>query len=428
MKLPDLKRELALGEFDDQIQHVYAGDHSELEESRIRFARLIARFGSVFGADGEAVLFSAPGRTEIGGNHTDHQHGHVLAGAVNLDMVACAGRNASSVITISSAGFPDLEVDVTDLEPNEAEYGSSTALVRGICRAAADRGYSIGGWDACITSDVPGGSGLSSSAAYEILVGVIVNHLFCNDELTAVELAQIGQYAENVFFGKPSGLMDQMASSLGNVVHIDFADPAVPGIEPVDFDMAASGHVLCIIDSGADHADLTDEYAAIANEMRSVAGHFGKQFLNKVDPDDFWADLAEVRAEAGDRGVLRAAHFFAETKRAPEQAAALAEGRFDDFLALVRASGISSATLLQNLFGCSDPGQQAVGVSLALAEHLLDGRGAARVHGGGFAGTIQAWVPAEMAEDFRQGMDAVLGEGKCQIVRIRPVGGAVIAG
>ena len=426
MELNTLKDQLVGGALDDQIRRVYAAEPAELPSARTRLASLVDRFQADFGGK-EAGLFSAPGRTEMGGNHTDHQRGHVLAGSVNLDMAACAGRNGLRIIRVLSDGYPQLELDSAELDPIPAEKGTSAALVRGVCRAMRDRGYVIEGWDACITSNVPGGSGLSSSAAYEILVGTIVNHLFCNDELTPVELAQIGQYAENVFFGKPSGLMDQMASSLGNVVHIDFADPAHPVVQPVNFDMAASGHVLCIVDSGADHADLTDEYAAVTDEMRAVAQHFGQQYLSEVPAADFWGDLRGVRASAGDRAVLRAAHFFDDNARVPLQAAALAEGRFADFLELVSASGVSSAMQLQNLFSTSQPQQQAVGVSLALAAHLLGGRGAVRVHGGGFAGTIQAYVPTEMAEEFRAGMNRVLGAGRCWIVRIRPAGGVVIA-
>ena len=427
MKLDDLKTRLAGGELDTEIRRIYAADSAEIASTRERLAALIERFAADFG-DADAGLFSAPGRTEMGGNHTDHQRGHVLAGSVNLDMVACAAPNGSTTIRIISDGYPALELDTAALEPDPAEVGTSAALVRGVCRAVTDRGYAVGGFNACITSQVPGGSGLSSSAAYEVLVGVIVNHLFCNDELSPVELAQIGQYAENTFFGKPSGLMDQMASSLGGVVHIDFADPANPLVEPIAFDMAASGHVLCIVDSGADHADLTSEYAAITDEMGAVSRHFGKQYLSEVREDDFWAGLPAVRAATGDRAVLRAAHFFGDNARVPKQAAALVEGRFPDFLELVRASGVSSAMQLQNLFSTADPRQQAVGVTLALADHLLAGRGAVRVHGGGFAGTIQAYVPVDRAEDFRAGVDAVLGASSCAILHIRPAGGVVIAG
>ncbi len=427
MKLDDLKTRLSGGELDTEIRRIYAADSVEIASTRERLAALIERFAADFG-EADAGLFSAPGRTEMGGNHTDHQRGHVLAGSVNLDMVACAAPNGSTTIRIISDGYPALELDTAALEPDSAEVGTSAALVRGVCRAVTDRGYAVGGFDARITSQVPGGSGLSSSAAYEVLIGVIVNHLFCGDELSPVELAQIGQYAENVFFGKPSGLMDQMASSLGGVVHIDFADPASPVVEPIAFDMATSEHVLCIVDSGADHADLTSEYAAITDEMRAVSRHFGKQYLSEVHEADFWAELQAVRAATGDRAALRAAHFFGDNARVPKQASALVEGRFSDFLDLVRASGVSSAMQLQNLFSTADPSQQAVGVALALAGHLLAGRGAIRVHGGGFAGTIQAYVPADRAEDFRAGMDAVLGEGSCAILHIRPAGGVVIAG
>lgn len=415
---------LRQGELDQRIDDIY-GAAEDRSAVRARLEELVVEFGEVFPGV-PAALFTAPGRTEMGGNHTDHQQGQILAGSVTLDMIACAGIEGTGEIRVSSAGYPDVAIDLSDLEPRAAEEGTSAALVRGMARGLTDRGHELGGARVCVASRVPGGSGLSSSAAYEILIGVVLNHLFCDDEVSAVELAQIGQYAENVFFGKPSGLMDQLACSVGGVIHVDFADPGCPAIESIRPEMA--GHVLCIVDSGADHADLTPEYADILDEMGSVAACLGEEYLSRVDPAAFWARLPQVRAAAGDRAVLRAVHFFDDNARVPRQAAALAEGRFDDFLALVRASGISSATHLQNLYAASAPQQQAVGLTIALAQHLLAGRGAVRVHGGGFAGTVQAYVPADLVEDFTAGMEAVLGAGSCHALSIRPVGGAVIAG
>lgn len=417
-----LQQLLRNGELDSRLAEIYFDDG--VAAARERLLALSDRYRESF-PGAPAALITAAGRTEMAGNHTDHQHGRVLAASVSLDAIACGGPNGGTEIQVHSEGYPAVVIDVTDLNPVPSEEGTSEAIVRGIAHAMADRGYPIAGASIVTTSNVPGGSGLSSSAAFEILVGNALNHFFCNDELTPVELAQIGQYAENVHFGKPSGLMDQMACSIGGVISIDFADPAQPQWERVEF--PESGHLLCIIDSGADHADLTDDYAGIVEEMRAVAAHFGAEYLSQVDRDAFWAGIAGARAASNDRAVLRAIHFFSDDARVPRMADALAEGEFDRFLSLVTESGGSSIAHLQNIYSASAPTQQAVGVTIALAEHLLSGRGAVRVHGGGFAGTVQAYVPEELVEDFRAGIDAALGEGACTVVRIRPVGGAVIA-
>lgn len=425
MDRPDLANLLASGDLDARIQEVYAVRPDQLAAVRDRLADLARAHAEAFPGI-PAGLFTAPGRTEMGGNHTDHQLGQVLAGSVTLDMIACAGANGTRSIEVRSAGYPDVIVDIDDLEPRPEERETSAALVRGVARGLRDRGHELGGASVVVSSNVPGGSGLSSSAAYEILIGVMLGHLFCDDQVSPVELAQIGQYAENEFFGKPCGLMDQLACSIGGVVQIDFTIPGDPVIRRVDADL--TGYALCIIDSGADHADLTAEYADIIDEMRSVASYFGHSHLSQVDPAAFWAGLASVRRAAGDRAILRAMHFFEDSARVPDQAAALTDGRLDDFLSLVSASGISSATQLQNLYPPHTPQQQSVGVTIALAQHLLRGQGAVRVHGGGFAGTVQAYVPTEMVDGFRTGVEAVLGEGSCHVLTIRPIGGAVIAG
>lgn len=412
---------------DQELSDLYGPTEAEIVGARARLENLVSFFEDATGTQ-PTTLVSAAGRTEMGGNHTDHQHGNVLAASVNLDSVAAGAKNDEGVIKVISAQYPADVVKVGDWAVRPDEMDKSVSLVRGICRALSDRGYTLGGCTIATDSRVPGGSGLSSSAAFEVLIGNTLNHLFCNDEVGPVEIAQIGQYAENVYFGKPSGLLDQMACSVGGVIAVDFGIPAEPDVRQVDFDMANTGHVLCIIDSGADHADLTHDYAAITEEMGEVAAYFGQPHLREVDPEQFWADLAGVRDAAGDRAVLRAMHFFNEDAIVPKQALALQQGRFTDFLELVRTSGLSSQTLLQNIYSDSQPTHQAVSVTIALAQQLLGTRGAVRVHGGGFAGTAQAWVPAQDVAWFKAEMDKVLGEGACEIVRIRPIGGAVIAG
>ena len=383
---------------------------------------LDAGFAAAFGAAPERY-FSAPGRTEIGGNHTDHQRGRVLAGAVNLDTVAAVKLNGTDTIRIQSKGYPLCVVELSQLEPVEAEKNSTPALVRGVAAKFVQMGCEVKGFDAYCDSTVLPGSGLSSSAAFEVLVGTIVNHLFWDGRATQPEVAQIGQYAENVFFGKPCGLMDQTASAVGNLVTIDFFCKETPVIEPVNFDFATCGHALCIIDTGADHADLTDEYAAVPGEMKAIAAHFGKEVLTQIDEKDFYQAIPELRKVCGDRAVLRAIHFYQENARVPQQVAALREGDFDKFLNLVKQSGHSSYMYLQNVIPAGYKQHQDVAVALALCEHYLAGRGAYRVHGGGFAGTVQAFVPYDMLESFVAGVDGVLGAGACHVLSIRAQGG-----
>ena len=367
--------------------------------------------------------FSAPGRTELSGNHTDHQHGRVLAGAVNLDMQAAVKTTDTGIIRIQSQGYPMCQVDLKELTPNEAEFNTTPALIRGVAARFAQLGCKVGGFDAYVESTVLPGSGLSSSAAYEVLVGTIINHLFFGGKATQPEIAMIGQYAENVFFGKPCGLMDQMASAVGGMVTIDFADPKNPVIKPVDFDFASCGHALCIIDTRASHADLTDEYAAIPGEIKTICAHFGKEVLREVDEEVFYKELPVLRTKCGDRAVMRAIHFFRENKRVPMQVEALQKGDFATYLNYVKESGYSSWMYLQNVIPAGYKEHQDVAVALALCEQLLCGRGGFRVHGGGFAGTVQAFVPDDMVEAFRTGIDAVLGDGACHILSIRPQGG-----
>ncbi|MBR3953412.1 MAG: galactokinase [Oscillospiraceae bacterium] len=383
---------------------------------------LDSEFNKVFGSSPERY-FSAPGRTEIGGNHTDHQRGRVLAAAVNLDTVAAVRVNGTDMIRVCSKGYPLCEIDVKNLVPNDDEINTTPALIRGVAARFVQLGCEIKGFDAYCESTVLPGSGLSSSAAYEVLIGTIINHMFFDAKVSQAEVAQIGQYAENVFFGKPCGLMDQTASAVGNLVTIDFFDKENPVIKPVDFDFSSCGHALCIIDTRASHADLTDEYAAIPGEIKKVAEYFGKEVLTEIDEKDFFAEIPKLREKCGDRAVMRAVHFYQENARVPKQVEALEKGDFEEFLKLVKESGYSSYMYLQNVIPAGYKEHQDVAIALAVCEHLLDGKGAYRVHGGGFAGTVQAFVPFEILEKFREGIDSVLGEGACHVLDIRPQGG-----
>ena len=367
--------------------------------------------------------FSAPGRTEIIGNHTDHQHGCVLAAAVNLETVADVELNDSHLIRVDSEGYPLVEIDLNDLNIHDDEKNSTAALIRGVAAVFAQRGAKLQGFDAKVRSTVLPGSGLSSSAAFEVLMGTIFNELFYDGKLTPVEIAQIGQYVENVYFGKPCGLMDQTASSVGGMVFIDFANPKAPVVERIDFDFAAAGHALCIIDSGADHADLTDEYAAIPEELKAVCAYFGKEVLRDIPEAEFLEALPKLRHQVPDRALMRAIHVYQENKRVLRLADALRNNDFEQFLDIVSASGRSSWMYLQNINPAGATEHQDVALTLALCDTLLDGRGAYRVHGGGFAGTVQAFVPLDMLEKFKTGIEAVLGEGSCHVLNIRSEGG-----
>lgn len=381
------------------------------------------KFEEQFGRPAE-FIFSAPGRTELGGNHTDHQLGKVLAGAVSLDTVAAVALSGEHRINVKSEGYPLCRVELDRLSPLEAERGTSAALVRGMAAQAAELGR-VPGFDAYVISSVLPGSGLSSSAAFEVLIGTIINRL-AGLGLSPVDIARQGQQAENLFFGKPCGLMDQTASAVGNIVYIDFAEPERPLVQPVDFDFSASGHALCIINSGADHADLTAEYAAIPEELFQVCAFFGKEKLRQVDEEEFYKNISGVRRAAGDRALLRAIHVFEENRRVDAQVAALRRGDLDCFLRLCSQSGRSSWMYLQNVIPTGNTARQELAFSLALTERLLGGRGAFRVHGGGFAGTIQAFVPVDMLQGFSRGVDAVLGPGSCQTLAIRPEGGILL--
>jgi len=417
-----LKEKIASGDFDARLKEVYLSDKAVADQKE-RLAVIIDEYVKLFGENENIELFSAPGRTEVGGNHTDHNHGKVLAASVDLDTVAAAAKRDDSVIVEKSFNFDALEVDISDLDVHTEEFGKSSGLIRGMCAGFVEYGYKIGGFNAASMSRVLSGSGLSSSAAYEVLIGTILNHLYNDGKVSAVDIAKIAQFAENKYFGKPCGLMDQMASSVGSFITIDFKDPSEPIIKKVNFDFASCGHALCIIDTGGDHADLTDDYAAVRGEMEQAAEVFGKSVLRDVDEAEFMSNISLVREKVNDRAVLRAMHFYAENKRAEAEVKALESGDFDAFKELVTESGRSSYMYNQNVFTTKDVAHQGVSLALAMCEYLLKGKGAWRVHGGGFAGTVQAFVPVDMLDDFCEKIEAVFSKGSCHVLSIRPFGG-----
>ena len=421
----DLYKMLKNGEMDQSLIQTGCED---INAYRTRATEVMNGFEKTFGVkeDTLAALCSAPGRTEICGNHTDHQHGHVLAAAVNLDFLACVSPNGTQTVHFQSEGWPMTTVDLSDLEQQEAEKETTASLVRGVMAELAKAGYTIGGFDMYAVSNVLPGSGLSSSAACEILLGVAGNHLFCQDELDAVTLAKIGQKAENQYFGKPSGLMDQTASSVGDAVAIDFADPSAPIVRSVTANLEELGLALCIVDCGADHAALTGEYASIPREMEKVAAFFGKKVLREVQEEEVLKAMPQLRRAVGDRAVLRALHFYADDRRAVEEADALERRDRDAFLQLVKESGRSSWELLQNITPAGAVEAQDMAIALEAAEIALNGKGACRVHGGGFAGTIQAFVPTESVSEFCEKMELMLKKGCCHVLNIRPTGGIVL--
>ena len=421
MSAESLRKRLLSGEYDGAFAYLY-GD-GQVAAQRDRYIAAVDGFVATFGDNGDDLhLFSAPGRTEIGGNHTDHNYGRVLAGSVNLDVIAVV-RAAQGAIRVQSAGYPMDEVKLDALHPVVEEMNHSASLIRGTAARFDQLGYTIGGFDAYTTSNVLKGSGLSSSAAFEVLVGVILNYTYNGGKVSPVEIAQIAQYAENAYFGKPCGLMDQMASSVGNIITIDFADPAAPVIEPVDFDFASTGYALCIVDVGGNHADLTDEYAAVPGEMKAVAASLGVPVLRQTSMAALLADIATLRERHGDRAVLRAIHFLQENDRVTQQVAALRAGDFEAFKKLIIASGNSSFEYLQNVYAVCNIEEQGMSLALALAQTVLDGCGAWRVHGGGFGGTTQNFVPLDKLEEFKGIIEQVFGAGSCHVLSIRPCGG-----
>lgn len=396
------------------------------ESQKKRYEKALEGFESHFGVPTSYRVFSAPGRTEVGGNHTDHNHGKVLAAGVNLDVIAIVEPVEANKIVVQSEGFDENAVYTDQLDVVESEKNTANALIRGVVAGFKNEGYNVGGFKAYTTSNVLKGSGLSSSAAFEVLIGTILSYLYNGGKVNPIKIAQIAQYAENVYFGKPSGLMDQMASSVGGFVAIDFKDTESPIIENIDVDFASFGHALCIVDTKGDHADLTPDYAAIPAEMKAVAGHFGCQYLRQICKQDIILNINILREEFGDRAVLRSLHFFEENNRVDKLVHALKTKDFGAFLDSINESGNSSYKYLQNVFSSSDVTHQGLGIGLNIAEYSLARKGASRVHGGGFAGTIQAFVPFEMLKEFKMNMEKVFGAESCHVLNIRPVGGTEV--
>ena len=422
----EMKKLLETRALNESFSKVYLEENYETQYKR--FLEVLGAFNDLFDKDAprDVSLFSAPGRTEIGGNHTDHNHGLVLAGGISLDAIAVASKNDDGIIRIKSAGYPMDEVDCSDLAVKAEEEGRSKAIVRGIAARFKELGYNVGGFDATTASQVLSGSGLSSSAAFEVLVCTMLNYLYNDGKIDPVEIAKISQYSENVYFGKPCGLLDQMACSVGGFVRIDFEDTSKPVIEKIDFDFGKFGHSLVIVDTKGSHSDLTDEYAAVRSEMEAVAGYFGKSVLREVDKADVVKNAGAIAKGLGERAVLRALHFYGENEKVTAQAKALAEGDFDTFKDLIIASGRSSYMYNQNVYTCKAPKNQPLSLALQISELILSGKGAWRVHGGGFAGTIQAFVPNDLIKEYTDAMKSIFGDDACYVLSIRPFGGVEI--
>lgn len=409
------------GALDDKILDVYIDDKL-LDYQKKRYIEAIKKFENIYGA-GDVQIFSAPGRSEVGGNHTDHQHGTVLAASINLDSIGVVRATTDNTIRLVSDEYEEIVISLDDILLKQEEKETTTALIKGVVSGFLNRQYEVGGFSAYVTSDVLIGAGLSSSAAFETLIGTILSGLFNNMSISAIDIAIIGQYAENIYFGKPCGLMDQMACSVGNLVYIDFANPAKPIVEKVEFDMEQYGYSLCITDTKGSHADLTDEYAAVPKEMKLVAKHFGQEVLRGITERDILKNIAALRLEYGDRSVLRALHFIKENERVGQEVAALKKGDFKQFLNQVKASGDSSFKYLQNVYTTHDVNSQNVSIALATSEVILGENGVSRVHGGGFAGTIQAFVQNAYVSEYKKNMELIFGSGSCNDLRIRKYGG-----
>ena len=422
MKTNELIRAINEGEADEMLLALYGAE--DISAQKNRYIKAIESFAQLYGSDREVSAYSVAGRTEIAGNHTDHNHGKVVAGSLNLDVIAIASKRDDSVIRVTSEGFGEIVVDFADYNsPDESKFTTSDSIIAGMCAGMKKNGHNIGGFDAYATSNVLKGSGMSSSAAFEDMIGNILNHLYNDGKVDNVEIAKLSQYAENVFFGKPCGLMDQVACAAGGIVSIDFADPSAPIIEKIDFDLSGAGYNLCIVNTGGNHADLGEDYASIPAEMKSVAAYFGKKVLRETDEAAVIAEIPALREKLGDRAIMRALHFFADNRRVDKIRNALKNSDIESFFEGIIESGLSSFCYLQNVFTTKNVHEQGLSLALLLADKYLAGKKAAfRVHGGGFAGTIQAFVPSEDAEGFRAYMDGALGEGSCLILRIRPYG------
>lgn len=418
----ELKNDILDGKYDERMNEVYV-DEVLLDYQKNRYATAIDEFAKFFPEEKDVVIFSAPGRSEVCGNHTDHQHGKVLATSINLDAIAVVSPLAETKIILKSGDMDLISIETDALEINEAEKDSTAALIRGVLAGLSQRGYKVGGFKAYVTSDVLMGAGMSSSAAFETLIGTIISGLYNDGMVTAIEIAQIGQYAENVYFGKPCGLMDQMACSVGGMVTIDFADEKKPVVSAVESDFAGARISLCIVDTKGSHADLTPDYAAVPGEMKAVAAACGKTVLREVEEEEFYAKLPEIIKATSGRAVLRAVHFYEEEKRVENAVASLRAGKYDEFMQVISESGNSSMKYLQNIYSPKHIDSQNMTVALAVSEVALKGKGVCRVHGGGFAGTIQAFVKNEAVAEYKSAIEAVFGEGSCHVLKVRPYGG-----
>lgn len=416
-----VKANLAAGEYDEKLRAIYM-DESVIAYQKDRYVEAIEGFEKLYG-EANVEIYSAPGRSEIGGNHTDHQHGMVLATSVNLDTIAIVEKLDGDEVEVVSKGYTPIKLSSSDLEKKDAESGKAISLIRGILKRFKELGYNIGGFRAYTTSDVIAAAGLSSSACFETLIGTILSGLYNDMKVDSKEIAQIGQFAENVYFDKPCGLMDQMACSVGGLIHIDFANPQKPEVNKVEVDFGKYKYNLCVVDTKGSHADLTDDYADIPAEMKAVAKYFGKSFLREVDENEFYENISAVRKETGDRAVLRALHFFEEEKVVINEVNALRADEFEKFLQLITQSGNSSYRYLQNIYSNHDVNNQAVSVALGMSEIILKEHGVCRVHGGGFAGTIQIFVESSFVEEYKKQIEKVFGEGSCYVLNIRKYGG-----
>ena len=415
------KKELQGGGYDHRLADIYV-DEQRLSYQKERYIKAIEQFETLYG-EGPAAIYSAPGRSEVGGNHTDHQHGEILAASINLDAIAITRPLAQDVVRVVSDGYEEIVVDINDLKLIEAEKETTAALIKGVLFGVKERGYKIGGFESFITSDVLIGAGLSSSAAFETVIGTILSCLYNDGAISSTEIAIIGQYAENVYFGKPCGLMDQMACATGNLVHVDFENPEEPKVQRIAFDLNQYGYSLCITDTKGSHADLTADYAAVPEEMKKVAAFFGKEVLRTVSKEDLINNMSALRMKTGDRSVLRALHFINENERVQKEVQALEQEDINRFLELVKASGNSSFKYLQNVYSNSDVQQQNISIALQLSEMELGENGVCRVHGGGFAGTIQAFVKNEAVVQYCKVMNQIFGDGACSVLKIRKYGG-----
>ena len=426
MNCTKLIESINAGTLNEKFTVLYGKEN--VESAKARYIKAINEFVSLYGTDRDVSLFSVAGRSELSGNHTDHNKGCVVAASISLDIIAVAAPTSDTIVRVKSEGFDEDVVDIAKYtSPVEAKFGTSESIIAGMCAGLKANGHSIGGFVAYTTSSVLKGSGLSSSAAFEDMIGTIESHLYNDGQVDNVEISKLSQWAENVYFGKPCGLMDQVACAVGGIVAIDFADTKNPIITPISFDMTAAGYNLCIVNTGGNHADLTDDYASVPTEMKAVAAHFGKAVLRETDEEEVIAAIPALREKVGDRAIMRALHFFEENRRVAKQKAALESGDIDTFFENVKASGRSSFCYLQNVYTTKNVSEQGLSLALCIAERILgDKKAAWRVHGGGFAGTIQAFVPTETVAEYKAAMDACFGEGACIVLGIRPIGATKI--